>query len=227
MNEDASSPSPSSSPPPPPAREPRFPWVKPTLCIIFLLAVLGWAVVRHTVREVSMRRSDGGIAIVRLHGFYWTRVSILERFSVGGSQIMTLLSITDDQGTIREWRAGRDRYEQPVLIRDLRGGYCVAMRHGYPTPVIYGYWLGRQGERVVGFPADLPLNRCVQNYDLNISILRRFDPEDRNTRVSSTVFLWWKIRRGRDVDEVPPDFIKEILDTEFGGARDLTPFIAP
>ncbi len=200
-------------------------WVAYALGGLLVLVVLAWALVRHGSYEHPLTRSDGTIATVRWDTFRWRWQAARTAFILSSRPIASILSITDAERTVWDWHTRDSRYESNFMIRDHRGGYCVATFHASPSglaSIITTCWLGPQGERVPGFPPDFPLRRCVENRGIEGKRQQDFDPAKAIVRFSLTARLWWKVRTGGDVLEVPERFINEILDTEFGGSRDLT-----
>ncbi len=197
---------------------------------LLILAALGVAafalLVRHTHDVETVRCSDGKLATVRTDRYELKSITLYKDTWVGGQFLGSILRITDKDGTYTWWTT---RAEHAIMAVDLRGGYLLGILGGDDPPAtkpwMRGCWLGPHGECVPGFPADLPLRRVLQNLDVNpygLSLLKNFDPAHRDVRESPTACLWWRMRKGTDVGRVPKDFIKEILETEFGGARDLT-----
>ena len=203
---------------------------------LLVLGLLGWALVRCESWSQTVPRSDGTLAMVRIHDFYWRKWSLPKSLtpssldpyahppSMGGGFIRRLLLITDDHGVFTWWSPIRE--DEPIMVVDLDGGYVLATWHQeWGEHEMRGCWLGPEGQRTSGFPHSLPLRRCVQNLyptPFALESMQNFDLEDPFIGISLTAVMWWKIRTGSDNSNVPTDFIKEIIHTEFGGARDLT-----
>ena len=199
-----------------------------------VLVALGWLLISHESKVETVLRSDGKPVTVRTCWVWWAawlrpRIALTGGHEVGDARFIgSLIVITDDHGTYTWWSP---KWEELSLIADVDGGYALSTTSSSdaaPYDALIetrGYWLGPHGERTPGLPGSLPLRRCVQNLSLTNAdrdALAHFDPEQSAARASLTARLWWKMRNGRDVAVVPVDFIKEIIQTEFGGARDLT-----